>query len=784
MIVTWPNTATLSATFLDDTGWVTFTYLWEQVAGPATATIVDPDQLETEVTFLETQGQYVFRFTASGDTYPSDYNDYWLTETNERLFTEDDEPLILDEADTGISSSVLYRIFILAEVAPDASGPTAQGKDLYIKINGVDYVTDAADPDKTIDADSLSIQENKDSTPNTASFVARGFVPNIGDQIVITLDDERIFAGQLLRSAHTADETLDKDYVQISVPDFTWHFNRYRINQKFEGVSASSVAVAIVSLCPGFSAGKIQSGLPPVDIDFQKVTLASAFSALCEKVPGSTWKPDYFKVVYFGTADLSSDQPAPLTTSHPTLQNFSVERDLGQWITQVRVNGASTSSNRDRSEYGKLFVSSIDGFENESGNVNVDGFDTSYSGAGKRIKPSTPSISAPGSPPGIPAPGDPDVPEDDANCDPLEDQLRRGVVRVEGRAIRTGMLSSGLPIGNYHYYTTYVTNEGESGWKDDIMVGLTNLSIPTFLPGGAGGVNWDKKYHYNAVEFVATVFPLGLQRINIYRAAFVEAYNQEHTHIVVGEGGKLVGSLVGKGSFGELGTEGPVIGAEGGGTPANAGRILTPSSNSSIDMVFELPDNEQALPAEPIPTNPVCTDPVTGETTSHTTPSESGDGNDSLPSADMEYFLEGISNFKFLPSGIRVQRFVIVSDIPAIATLGGLLGDSGIIQDEISDTSLKTQQAMIEAGYNRMAERNRVDLAISYASRDQHTHPGKYIAVDLPAPFHCHDEFLIQTVTINGFKLVGDGGELKSWPLYTVSRASPRQTHLTAMLRR
>lgn len=755
MIIAWPDTATLTGALVDDDGWITFSYLWEQVVGPDVAVIATPDALVTDITFPPVQGQYVFQLTVSGDTFPSDFNDYWLSETNEQLLTEDGQPLIIEEANTLLSSSALFRVFLLTAAEASNDGPSIHGKDLYIKIAGVDYVTGALDPEKTVDADSLSIQENKDSTPNTASFTVRGFVPTIGQEVIITLDTIRIFAGQFLRSSHTSEELLDNDYVQISVPDYTWHFNRYKITANFDNVSASAVAAAIVAKCPGFSGGKIQGGLPPVSINFKSATLASAFGALCEKIPGSTWKPDYFKVVYFGTSDLSPDQPEPITVLHPTCQNFTVERDLGQWITRVRVNGAATSSNRDRETAGKLFVTGIEGFKGESGNVNVDGYDTTYSLADQQPKPKATDTPAPDEAP-------------DANCDPLEDQIRRTNLKVEARAIRTGMLGSGLPIGDYTYYTTYVTQDGESGWKDSFTVGLTNMSIPTFLPGsGPGGITWDIKYHYNAVEFIATAFPLGLQRINIYRAAFVEPYNEEHTNIVVGDGGKLIASIVGKGIFGELGTDGPIIGSEGGGVAANLGIVITPSTNSVVDSVFLLPEDEQALPAESIPTEPICTDPVTGRET---------------PSDDIEYFLDGIPDFKFLESGIRVQRFVIVSDSGAISTLGTLLGDGGVIEDEISDTDLLSEAAMIEAGRNRMAERNKVDLSISYACRDQNTHPGKYVAVDMPDPFNCHNEFLIQTVTINGFGLVGDGGELKSWPLYTVSKAAPRQKRLMTIL--
>ncbi len=67
--VVLPNTATLLGTASDDGVPIPqVTTRWKQVSGPATATLLTPDQLVTEV-ILPTAGAYTFRLTASGTVH-------------------------------------------------------------------------------------------------------------------------------------------------------------------------------------------------------------------------------------------------------------------------------------------------------------------------------------------------------------------------------------------------------------------------------------------------------------------------------------------------------------------------------------------------------------------------------------------------------------------------------------------------------------------------------------------------------------------------------------------
>ena len=739
MIITWPGTATLTASIPDDPGWVSFAYEWTQISGPDTAIIASPNSLVTSVTFPEVQGYYAFQFTAFADSFPADYESYLLTETNEQILTEDGLPLIIDEAETEILGSAITRVFLFTGALVSDYGPTAIGGDLHILINGVEYVTGALDPTKYVRAETLSIQESQDANPNRASFNVRGFLPEIGDEVIILLDDERIFAGNFFSDSHDAEEKLSIDYDQITVVDYNWHLKRRKISRKYENVSGTTIVNEIIGMAPGFTNSRVQAGLAMISIDFSNgVDLATALDQVAALLPGTSWKVNYYKDLFFGVFDASVTPPNPITTSHPTVRNFGVDRNLGSWVTRVRVNGPTTNTTKDRNSVGFLYVDEIKGFEG-GGDVNVDGVDTTYTAANRRLV--TPDTET----------NEDDIAPPDIECGSFEDMRKQKLLKISARPIRTGLgINTGLTSQSYKYYTTYVTSKGESKWQEEITVSLPNIPVIyggfTSSIGGAVASDWQTHPKYNAVEFVAEAIPMSISRINIYR--------YKSGPIVAGKNGYFIGSLSAKGKFGRIGNNWSST-YSASSTPWDIGSVITPSSNSLVD---EKNDAEIEKDLEKIPEEEKGADPICDE-----------------EEQDYEEWLEGVPHYGKIDARSRTQRFTIVNDTEAQAILGAKFGDDGVIEDVYTDTELDSLDKMIRAGQDYMAQRNQLDVGIHYESRDRNTHPGRYVTVDLPAPTNCSGEFLIQTVTISGFGYVTEGGPMKSWPLYSVSKAAPRR---------
>lgn len=731
MIVNWPDHALLTSVVGNDEGWVPFNYSWEQVKGPASATILSPTADVTEVSFPETQGEYLFKITVSGEEPVSDFEDFWLTEDGETLETETGSPIIMEETVIeSVLGSALFRVYVLATVAPEASGPTIQGKTLIV-LSGVVDLTDY------LDYDSLTINETNDSSPNTVSFTLRGTSLGIGQHIAFYLDEEIIFAGQYHRDSQVNFEKITNDSFSATVTDYTWHLSRRKVTGKFVQVSASTVAQYVISKAPGFGLN-VQGGLPLITIEFDDVTVAEALGNICSQIPGCTWKATYAKVVRLGTFDVARPAPQPITMIHPTLRDFSIDRDLGNWITKVRVYGPQTTSAKDfKGGGGTIIVHSIKGFLDTGGNIMVDGHENIFSGAGTReIQEETSSDAS--------APGD--------DAETADEKMRRTYVNVRARAIRVGGKGLAITVDDefivhdtYRHFTTYVMDGGETYWKQEFI---------TTLPVAYDEIS-HKRRPYNAIEFIADALPPSVTRINIYRELSTSPGS-----------GRLVGSLSTKGTFGELGTSQAIVGEEGGGKPFDIGMVISQSSGSLVDFHSEAELGEAT--ALPLPSF----------NTHSTAPSDSVTGTSKKVT---ENYLYGVNTMEDVADGSNIRRYVDVTGSSA-SDLGTLLGDDGIVEASLKNSDLETLQEMINAGQAFLATRNGYDRGIRYNCRDQNTHPGCYVSVSMPSPMVCSGDFLIQSVSISGFGPVSDGGPFKCWPLYTVTKAAPRELRITNLL--
>lgn len=345
MVITWPATATLTGTIVDEGWYGPITYLWEQVAGPDTALFDtgSPVTNETVVTFPETAGAYIFRLTASNDV---------------------------------ASGTGLFFVYVFAG---EPAAPTFESE-LSILVNGVEQVGTSEDWDKALNG-SLTITENPGSTPNQAAFLLLGPPPLEGQSVIVTLGATRIFGGIVLRDSHgfIADK-LELDQARVNAIDWTWMLTRRLVTKRYAFQSVSEIARNLMLSVPGFTSTQVQDGLPTLEeFVVTGITVAAALTQLAERVPGSTWKVDYFKDLYFGTVNPALEHPRPITETDwvVLLEGFQIDTDLGPTVNRVQVTGGGSAVTRDGGDTwvdtDLLFVNDTDVFSEGGGVALVAG---------------------------------------------------------------------------------------------------------------------------------------------------------------------------------------------------------------------------------------------------------------------------------------------------------------------------------------------------------------------------------------------------------------------------
>jgi hypothetical protein len=101
---------------------------------------------------------------------------------------------------TGDDQALMYALGGVAR-----GGATRGGyhtKDVFVSIAGVQYATGRTNQNQKVVASTLTIHDERNDTPNTASCEVVGFVPSVGDEVIVTLGSQnnprRWFAGHVI----------------------------------------------------------------------------------------------------------------------------------------------------------------------------------------------------------------------------------------------------------------------------------------------------------------------------------------------------------------------------------------------------------------------------------------------------------------------------------------------------------------------------------------------------------------------------------------------------------
>jgi len=221
---------------------------------------------------------------------------------------------------------------------------------VYVSIGGVDvgYIRDDAHVGTLIN--SLSITQQLDEVPDTATLRINAAVPPAGGEVVISIGSQngrRLFAGYgLTRNQLYAADKPANIQADFSAVDYTWLLAFAKVTKQYRNVSGTAIIadlIATYGAANGFTTHAVQANLPALEITFTDEDVPNAITRLMRRL-GGHWFVDYAKDVHAWIGeDATMAPPMALTPTHPSLADVRATVDQTQALTRCYVEHRGSS---------------------------------------------------------------------------------------------------------------------------------------------------------------------------------------------------------------------------------------------------------------------------------------------------------------------------------------------------------------------------------------------------------------------------------------------------------
>ena len=192
----------------------------------------------------------------------------------------------------------------------------------------------------------LSIRDELDGTPNTATLRVDGPAPSKGHEIKIYLGDT--FQAHLLFGGHILEVTQVYDLIpahlayDLSCISYEWLLNRRKVTARYRSTSATAIAIDLMTrFTAGFWTTGVQASLASLDeITFTNQDMTDCLDRLAKRI-GGRWIVDPAKVLHFGLdLQIGASPVHPITEAAPHgLIGIAIASDLSQVRTRVLIEG-------------------------------------------------------------------------------------------------------------------------------------------------------------------------------------------------------------------------------------------------------------------------------------------------------------------------------------------------------------------------------------------------------------------------------------------------------------
>jgi len=208
---------------------------------------------------------------------------------------------------------------------------------LVIKIDSVDKTS-------IIDTGSLRIKDKLNNRTNECSFTLQkysdvGIVPVLNDEVEITLDGVKIFAGVI---TSYSDSVAGKNRIEYEVvcKDYSQYFNRKLVTERYEDKTIDFIIDDLLSrYATDFTAVNVNADIEVDSIAFNRITMSECLEKLVKLVSFS-WYIDYDKDIHFFTKNTEIAPFSITDTSDNYIYNsLELSKDLSQIRNKIFVQG-------------------------------------------------------------------------------------------------------------------------------------------------------------------------------------------------------------------------------------------------------------------------------------------------------------------------------------------------------------------------------------------------------------------------------------------------------------
>lgn len=197
---------------------------------------------------------------------------------------------------------------------------------------------------------SFKIKDNIYEEVDSCSFTTIGYKPNISDEIEVTYEGTKIFAGKI---AKVENKMIGNKLMQykVTAKDYTETVNRRTPAETYDSKTINYIIDDLVTeYLSGFTTNNVDCDTELDYIIFDRPTMGEAINELANRV-NYNWYIDYDKDIHFFAE--GSEQGPKITESNGNLISNSIEvlEDSSQIKNRVFVQGGEYVSDYDRTEY-------------------------------------------------------------------------------------------------------------------------------------------------------------------------------------------------------------------------------------------------------------------------------------------------------------------------------------------------------------------------------------------------------------------------------------------------
>jgi hypothetical protein len=341
----------------------------------------------------------------------------------------------------------------------------------------------------------ITVTQNLDGVPDTASFRVSGITPISGQSVSIVLGDvtvsHALFAGIILSTKTVYEDTVANIAYDVSCIDHTWSLNAMKVLTQYTSTSATSIVTNIIqTFTSGFTTVNVATGLPTIDaIQFTNQDVSDTLDQIAARV-GAYWYIDAGKDVHFFLTEGVSASTVTGTSSASDAHSWydtAIDADLSQVRTRAIVRGGGSNASSDVLVGSTTLPVQDDAWYSSSGGyVECGRQRIAYTGLGSGTGHGCVTSGTPGSAPTTPS-------------------------ATQVLPYITGNLITG---GNYRYVVTFVSALGESSSSASVAGAIDHVlwafnDSPSSVSGTTGGSLVSGGFYSYAVTFTTSSGEVG-----------------------------------------------------------------------------------------------------------------------------------------------------------------------------------------------------------------------------------------------------------------------------------